>query len=130
MKSSRAHEGLILPLRMRILRGGGVLFLLSVVLAGCGSSSDKNANQSIVNDLGSKACSAFQKTLKELDAGILTDTELREKIKDVYSDAQLSDEPVLTQSVTTLLAAVTMSDVDGFNLAVEDVSSVCTGMDK
>lgn len=76
--------------------------VLVLVLAGCGSSDGSGT------DAGAEAaCRQFGNVAHDADAGILTDTELRQKLKEVYDNASVSNDGELRHAAERMLADVT-----------------------
>jgi hypothetical protein len=71
------------------------------------------------------ACSHYQNVSEEAAAGLLTDDEIRSKIREVYDTAKLSETPGIADSAERMLQAVTAMDAEALTRASEDFTSVC-----
>lgn len=72
------------------------------------------------------ACGHFRNVANDAGAGILSDTEFRDKIKEVHETASVSDDPDIRLYSQELLAAVTQQDIDRFTTAATGFASACS----
>lgn len=59
------------------------------------------------------------------DADLLTDSEIRERVKDIHDNAQYSDTPGIAPAARRMLAAATAVDASALLSAVEDLAEAC-----
>jgi hypothetical protein len=71
------------------------------------------------------ACSHFFNVARDASAGILTEAELREKLKEVNDDARVSDVSGVRNAAQAMLAAATSGDADSFTDAVTAMGDAC-----
>jgi hypothetical protein len=74
------------------------------------------------------ACVHFRNVINDALKGILTDDELRAKIKQVYDTASVSENTGIPDGAQALLAAATSGDADAFNAAAIALDSACTAV--
>lgn len=98
------------------------LVLIVVLAAACGS----NGSGSEGDASAELACTHFRNVAADAGAGILTGSELRTKLQEVYNDAQVSLEPGVADGAREMLAAVTEGDTQRFETAATDFSSSCS----
>lgn len=72
------------------------------------------------------ACSHFRNVADDFSAGLLTIGELREKLKEVNGNAQVSEALGVRNSARAMLAAVTIDDGDAFLAAMNAMYKACT----
>lgn len=77
-----------------------VLLLAGLLVAGCGSSDNTDASAEL-------ACSHFRNVANDVSAGILNTTEFRDKIKEIYDTASVSDDAEVREEAQGMLAAAT-----------------------
>ncbi len=75
--------------------------------------------------LARAACRHWRNITSDLTAGLYTDAELREKVKEVYGDAQYADDPAIVAHAEGLLRSVTLQDVDEFGEQWTAFSTAC-----
>lgn len=90
-----------------------------VLLAACSTSESDPADDS------SLACDHFRNIAADVSAGVLTDAELRDKLKEVYDNASIAT-PEVREAAREMLAALTAGDVDAFSVAISDMDAACT----
>lgn len=71
------------------------------------------------------ACRHFRNILGDVQAGILTDAELREKFTEVHGTAIASDDADLRQAATLVLNELTSGRVPAYLKAVGRLDSIC-----
>lgn len=72
------------------------------------------------------ACVHFTNVIRDASDGVLTDAELRDKLKEVADDASVSAEPGVADAARRLLAAATPPlNVDGYAVAMGDLLDAC-----
>lgn len=71
------------------------------------------------------ACTHFHNVMSDVLKGILTDSELRGKIKEIYDESGIATAPI-QDAATDLLAAATSSNSDAFLSAVGKMDGACS----
>lgn len=74
------------------------------------------------------ACARWHNVLVDIDAGILTDREIRTKLGEIYEDAQYAETPGVGQRAQALYAAATQGDSEAFAQAALEFTNACTGL--
>ena len=113
-------------IQRRKLRNGclGALVLMALVVV-CtvvlvGTSDDGSPRYAG----GLSGCRDFNRLLPDLNAGVLTDAELRRELQQIR-DRTSTAEPAISIASTALLRAVTLGDTAGFPTFVEVMSTAC-----
>ena len=70
-------------------------------------------------------CGHFRNIMGDVSAGILTDAELRTKIKEVYDTAYVSENAGIPDAARAMLAAITADDSNAFVAAVTAFDGAC-----
>jgi hypothetical protein len=96
--------------------------LFSLLAAGCGGSESA---QSGPDASARVACEHFRNVAGDVAAGILTDEELRAKVKEVYSAASVTKEPGMADAARQLLSAATEGDPDRLLLNFQLFDAEC-----
>lgn len=121
----------------RDARGGRVgalaLACCLILLVGCGSESDDQGSSGTAapatapkSDASAElACTHYRNVMADVDAGILTDVELRSKLKEVHDDAKWSEADGVADSATALLRAFTQMDTDALPEARRAMTLAC-----
>lgn len=106
---------------------GGVLAAL--LLSGCASTSSSTAS---TNDgtqdadaSAQLACAHFRDVVADETSGVLTDAELRDKLKEVYDKARYSSDAGIPAGAQEMLAAVTQGDSAGLRRGLNDFGAAC-----
>lgn len=95
----------------------GVLALLALTAAACGtSSSSSSANKSVM------ACGHWNNIKGDVSAGILTDSELRSKISEVRSAATT---PAVESAATELLSGITAHSTSRITSGAKALNTAC-----
>lgn len=113
-----------------------IAVVLAVITAGCSSSGDGSAQptsspvapSSSSNDVDASlrlACSHFYNVASDVTVGILTEAEVREKLREVYDDAKVSDVAGVRSAAQAMLVAITSGDGDAFGAAVRAMDKNC-----
>lgn len=74
------------------------------------------------------ACTHFRNVINDAIKGVLTDEELRAKIKQVYDTASVSENAGIPDGAQALLAAATSGNPDAFNAAASTFDSACNAV--
>jgi hypothetical protein len=116
------------------------IILILLLLAGLGvaalasNGDDKNSSgndtvqrkTNVTADASAElACTHLRNVAKDAGKGILTDDEFRDKIKEVYETASVSEDPEIRQNSQELLAAATQGDVDSFTASAQGMLQAC-----
>lgn len=94
-----------------------------VMLSGC-SSTPTDPTQ-VANDYAGISCDHFRNVMSDEASGILSNSELRDKIKQVYGDSQGATAAGITSGAQAMLAAVTADDGTAFMAAATTFSGAC-----
>ena len=97
----------------------------SLTLTGCSSSTPTATASTVADDGANLACSHFRNVMGDVSKGILTDTQLRAKIQQVYDNAQVSTKPGIATGAQAMLAAATANDGTAFTNAAAGFSDAC-----
>jgi hypothetical protein len=73
-------------------------------------------------------CDHFRNVMSDVAAGLLTDSELRTKIKEVYDSAYVSTNTGIAPAATAMLAAITAGDSNALTTAIKDFGTACTDL--
>lgn len=98
-----------------------VLAVSLLLLGACGSDG---ADSSAV-----LACRDFRSVVRDAQAGVLTDTELRDKLKGVEDTASVSEEPGVASSAREMLAAATAGNTEALAAAGDGMAEACRAAD-
>jgi hypothetical protein len=101
----------------------GVLLLLLV--AGCGGGSDQGGEQQGPDASAQVACADFRSAMRDVQQGILTDEELRDKVKEIDREASVSTQAGLASAGRAMLREVTTGTGEGFVLAAKLFDQSC-----
>lgn len=138
-----AGKGCLLP----IAGAAGALAVL-LALAGCGegteSTADVREREARVSEAmdgtpvptrttpepeadasARVACDHWRNIVSDISKGLLTDEEIRTKVKEVYDSAWVSDSPGIAENAEALLRSVTMDDGEAFMEAIGDFTAAC-----
>jgi hypothetical protein len=74
------------------------------------------------------ACAHYRNVTRDAVDGILTDAEVREKLKEVDSSAQVSDVAAVRRAARELLRTATSGDFDAFSLALISMDDGCASI--
>lgn len=96
------------------------VILLVLVLVSCSSTSEPSGSAS-----AGAACEHFHNVASDFSDGIMTQEELREKLREVDSAAAASDDTQVKSAAREMFAAVTSGTEEEFNDAVRSMSSAC-----
>jgi hypothetical protein len=111
------------PLKI-VMRSGWVIGVLILAFSGaCGGDESAEGEGDASAEL---ACSHFRNVSGDAADGLLTDAELRDKLKEVHEDAQVSEEPGVADSARRMLAAATSGDTAELELAITAMDQACS----
>lgn len=78
-------------------------------------------------DAGARAaCRHFRNVAGDIQRGLLTEDEAREKLREVHSTALISEEPGVAEHAEGLFAAVTQRDAEALTMHADGLSEACT----
>jgi hypothetical protein len=83
-----------------------------------GSTPDADASAEL-------ACAHFRDVVTDEANGVLTDAELRDKLKEVYDKARYSTNAGIPEGAQAMLAAVTQGDPAGLRQGLNAFSAAC-----
>lgn len=96
----------------------------AVVLSLAGVGDDGSSGGS--DDAGAElACSHFHNVAVDASEGILTGSELREKLQEIDDSASVSEDAAVRTAARSMLAANTAGDRERFEQAVGSMSDAC-----
>jgi len=101
----------------RVLLAAAALALLAV---GCGGTETTDVDSAVL-----VSCGDFRSVMADFGSGVLTDAELREKLKEIDRSASVSEHADIRTGARSMLAAVTGGDVDGFFAAASKFDAAC-----
>ncbi len=97
-----------------------VLFTL-----GCASSGPRTPDKPKSDASAQFACRDFVNAVTETQKGLLTEGELREKIKGVYANARLADDLTIRSAAEAMLREITAGTTEGGIQAFESFAKAC-----
>lgn len=100
------------------------LVVLAVLLTGCDSSSYVDGKTD-AQDSSSLACDHFRNIASDVSQGLMTDAEMREKLKEVHDNSSIGT-PKVQRAATAMLAAATSGDYGQLGNAVTRMGNACT----
>lgn len=101
-----------------------VALIASLMLAACASSGGGGGG-SDADDDSSLACDHFRNVSADAADGLLTDAELRDKLKEVHSNASIATASV-RNAARDMLAAATSGSTGSFGRAISRMDSACS----
>lgn len=108
-----------------VIRGCLGFIILTLLVSVCVALVSVGEDGSAPQYAGGKsACTHFRNVVSDGAAGLLTDAELREKLKEVNSSAS-SAELSIRRAGTNMLSAVTRGDTDGYVAAGTQMLAAC-----
>lgn len=106
--------------------GCGLVLLLLVFIGVCSAvSSDGDDTETSPSSKSGLACDHFRNIVSDVRAGVLTDAELRSKLKEVNSNASIAS-PSVQVAAQNMLAAVTQGRTDQLLVAVGAMDRACS----
>lgn len=105
-----------------------IVILFNLATTRGSSTPDNSAAQatSVAQDASAiMACDHFANVWTDYGKGILSTPELRDKIKQVYGDAQYATSAGIADGAQALLAAATVDDGNAFWTAASAFSNAC-----
>lgn len=99
---------------------------LVAAVIGLASCSGGAGNTGGADSGAQLACSHFRNVATDYNAGVLTASELRDKLKQVDDDAQISGEPGVATAARQLLAASTAGNENEMARQVTALNAACT----
>lgn len=83
------------------------------------TTSDRRARDSKL------ACEHFRNVARDVSRGVLTDAELRRKLKEVDDDAVIGT-PEVRAAATAMLAGITTGTTESFLQAIKEMDAACS----
>jgi hypothetical protein len=123
------------------MRRALLLLVAPLLLAGCGggdqgvesattaeptTKASKEPERPKADASATFACRHFRNVIS--DADVLTDAELREKIKEVEKDANVSQNDGIPEHGRGMLAAITANDVEAFGAEAAAFAQACADL--
>lgn len=105
-----------MQLQSRRVRRLSALALVALLVAGCGGS--ESSEERPQRSQSSLACDHFRNVLRDAGDGVLTEPELRTKLKEVEGNANIAS-PAVQNAARQLLAAAT----SGTSQQVQDAAA-------
>lgn len=101
--------------------------VFALTVTACGSSSTASGP---AEDAGAiLACDHFRNIMHDVASGILTDAELRDKMKQVNTDAQVATTDRIAPQALAMLGDVTQGDNTAFLADAVAFSDACKTID-
>lgn len=98
------------------------MVIVLLTLAGCSSGSGSGSEDSGGSSL---ACDHFRNVAGDLSDGLLTDAELRDKLKEIHDDASIAT-PEVQEAARAMLSAMTSGSIRDLRRAITDMDAACT----
>jgi len=92
--------------------------ILMLALAACTEGDTAGRSDS------SLACDHFRNIAGDIADGVLTDSEIRSKLREVESNASIAT-PAIQSAARRMLAAATQGDTPGLTSAAQDMGAAC-----
>ena len=96
-----------------------------LLLAGCGSTATSSPTPA-QDILAEKACGQYRQLTIDSSKGILTNAEVRDRLKAIYSSGKYADDQVIATQSASMLATDTQNDSAGFKSALNLFDAECT----
>jgi hypothetical protein len=95
---------------------------------GSESQSESGSGSSKGDDSAFLACRSFRDLASQVSDGVLTEREVRDKLREVYDDARISETTGIAQSAKKMLRVITEQGYEAPELAaaVRSMSRACT----
>lgn len=105
--------------------------VLFVVMTSCGWYVIGQSEPQLGEDdaAARAACRHWSNVASDATRGLLTDAELREKIREVYDSGRVSDDSGIALGSERLLASVTSGTVADFAAAADAFGAACSSVD-
>lgn len=104
--------------RMTRLAALTLITAAAIGLTACSAADSAGVSEAAL------ACDHFRNIAGDASAGILTDSELREKLQEVYEGSVIAPDDVRS-AARELLAALTTGTSDEFATAVTEMGAAC-----
>lgn len=106
------------------------LTITTLLLAGCSSGAATTATTTKAGADASAdlACIHYSNVTQDVHDGILTDTELRQKWKEINDTASVSTTPGIAVNARAALAAISTGTAAEFAVAVQAFSDACAAV--
>jgi hypothetical protein len=100
-----------------------IALIAVLALAGCGSSTSPASPKA--DAPAQVACEHFHNVMGDFNNGLLTTAEMRDKIKQVYDTASVSEDAGIPDGAQSMLAATTADDGAAFLTASAAFTAAC-----
>ena len=97
------------------------VLLIAIVIVGCGQSEGGGGGDG--ND-SSLACDHFRNVAYDVSRGLLTDREMREKLKEVYDNASIAT-PRIRSAAEKMLAGATSYNIPRLRAGIREMDAAC-----
>lgn len=107
------------------------IIMVVLVLGGCSTVSESTptvapvALTPTVDGSADLACGHFRDIMRDVSDGILTDAELRTKIREVYNTARSSENAGIAEYAKAMLSTITQGDIPGFTTVIGQFAAAC-----
>lgn len=103
----------------------GICVVLAVLItAWSGSGSGPESDTERAADQSSLACDHFRNVMIDVQNGVLTDAEIREKLQEVEDNASIATDGV-QQAAIGMLSAITQGDAGELTKAAGEMDAAC-----
>jgi len=100
-----------------------VTVVVLLALVGCGEPTPEDESETAQRS-SRLSCNHFRNVMRDIGNGVLTPGEVREKLKEVESDALIAT-PEVQVAATDMLRASTQDDGEAFLGAAQQMSEAC-----
>ena len=101
----------------------GFLFIIIILVIALPSSDSDSSSSNYAGGLS--ACYEFQRILAPISEGIITDAELRDKLKKIQGRGSTA-EPDIRAASTLMLRASTQGDIDALLTGLTAMGQACS----
>lgn len=99
--------------------------VLLLVASACSTESKPVDPVAEAKEYSQLACEHFRNVMRDAADGVLTDAELRVKLKEVDDDTGIAT-PEVQAAGRAMLKAITAGDVPAFTAAIKGMGEACT----
>lgn len=116
----------LLPGRTAVILAGLVALIVVVVVISPNDGPEPAPASDRSSDTSARAaCRHMANVVDDAAAGILTDAEIRSKLREVYDSARFADDREVADLAEDALAAATARDPDRMGVAVREMAGAC-----
>jgi hypothetical protein len=105
-----------------------LLLAWTLTTAACSTTPSTETTTSGADTSADLACIHYSNVTQDVHDGILTDTELRQKWKEINDTASASTTPGIAVNARAALAAISTGTVTEFAVAVQAFSDACAAV--